>query len=310
MTYSLTKVREMAQDAMIAQVRRFNRAVTQRVGALSDQYLARARPLGASRVIWEIGSEGCEVRSLRSRLGLDSGQLSRLLRGLEADGLVRLSQSELDGRIRVARLTPAGLAERALLDERSDDLAWSMLASLHDDDRAELVAAMRDVERLLTRSIVAIRVVDPAGADARRCLRAYFAELNRRSDAPFDPSKGTSAEPHELRAPVGAFLVAYLRGEPVGCGAVKHQADGPSDIKRMWVAESARGLGIGRRLLEELEALARERGAPAARLDTNKALIEAITMYRSAGYREVPAFNHEPFAHLWFEKRLSRIAID
>ncbi len=294
----------MSDDARIAQVRRFNRTVTERVGALSDRYLARDRTLGSSRVIWEIGTEGCEVRSLRSRLALDSGQLSRVLRGLEADGMVRLSPSALDGRIRMAQLTPKGLAERTLLDERSDELAASMLASLDEHKRAELVRAMRTVERLLTSSMVEICVADPASADARRCLRAYFAELNRRSALPFDPSKGTSAEPHELRAPVGAFLIAYLHGEPVGCGAVKHHPDGPSDIKRMWVAESARGLGLGRRLLRELEALAREHGAAATRLDTNRTLTEAIAMYRSAGYGQVPAFNDEPFAHLWFEKAL------
>src|SRR5213592_2755395 len=99
----------------VEQVRRFNRTVTQRVGALSDRYLARDRPLGASRVLWEIGTEGCEVRALRSRLGLDSGHASRLLRLLEADGLVRVEPSPADRRIRVARLTPAGLSERALL---------------------------------------------------------------------------------------------------------------------------------------------------------------------------------------------------
>jgi ribosomal protein S18 acetylase RimI-like enzyme len=72
----------------------------------------------------------------------------------------------------------------------------------------------------------------------------------------------------------------------------------------MWVAESARGLGIGRRLLTELEARAMLSGACTARLETNRALVEAIAMYRSAGYIEVPAFNDEPFAHHWFEKCL------
>lgn len=296
----------MPADADIAQVRRFNRTVTQRVGALSDRYLARDRTLGASRVLWEVGTEGCEVRSLRSRLGLDSGQTSRLLRVLEANGLVEVIPSTEDGRIRLARLTEAGVAERVLLDDRSDELARSMLEPLDGRRRGELVAAMRTVERLITASIVDVRVVDPAGADARRCLRAYIAELNRRAESPFDPARGTSAEPHELRAPAGAFLIAYLGDEPIGCGAVKHHPGGPSEIKRMWVAESARGLGIGRRLLEELEDLARERRAPATRLDTNKALVEAIAMYRSAGYGEIPAFNDEPFAHHWFEKKLDR----
>ncbi len=293
----------MPSTATIAQVRRFNRSVTQRVGALSDRYLAGDHTLGASRLLWEIGTEGCEVRSLRARLALDSGQTSRLLRVLEADGLVELTPSAGDARIRFARLTPTGMAERARLDERSDELAASILGPLDGGQQNELVAAMRTVERLITTSMVDIRVVDPAGADARRCLRAYFAELNRRSEVPFDPTKGPSAEPHELRAPAGAFLIAYLGEDAIGCGAVKHHPGQPAEIKRMWVAESARGLGIGRRLLGELEGLVREEGAPAARIETNKALVEAIALYRSSGYEEVPAFNDEPFADHWFEKR-------
>jgi GNAT superfamily N-acetyltransferase len=163
---------------------------------------------------------------------------------------------------------------------------------------------MGDVERLLTAALVEIRPVDPAHPDARRCLERYFAELERRSGTPFDPATGATAEPHEIRPPAGLLLVAYLREEPVGCGAVKHLAGGPSDIKRMWVAESARGLGLGRRLLGELEAEVARSGAPAARLETNRALTEAISLYRSAGYVEVPAFNDEPFADHWFQKRL------
>jgi DNA-binding MarR family transcriptional regulator len=295
----------MSQDTSIDQVRRFNRVVTQRVGALSDEYLSRSRTLGASRVLWEIGVEGCEVRSLRSRLGLDSGQASRLLRALESDGLIEVAPSAMDGRVRVARLTEAGIGERTVLDERSDGLARSILDPLDGPRRARLVEAMRTVERLITASAVDLRIVDPSGADARACLRAYFAELNRRSEIPFDPAKGTSAEPHELRAPAGVFVIAYLRDdEPIGCGAVKHHPDCPSEIKRMWVAESARGLGIGRRLLGELERLASAAGAAAVRLDTNKSLVEAISMYRSAGYWAIPRFNDEPFAHHWFEKRL------
>jgi DNA-binding MarR family transcriptional regulator len=294
----------MSHDTSIAQVRRFNRVITQRVGALNDQYLSRSRTLGASRVLWEIGVEGCEVRSLRSRLGLDSGQASRLLRALESDGLIEVAPSAMDGRVRFARLTRAGIGERAVLDERSDELARSILDPLDQPRRDRLVEAMRTIERLITASAVDLRVVDPSGAEARACLRAYFAELNRRSEIPFDPAKGTSAEPHELRAPAGAFVIAYLREEPIGCGAVKHHPDRPSEIKRMWVAESARGLGIGRRLLGELERLAGAAGAAVVRLDTNKSLVEAISMYRSAGYRAIPRFNEEPFAHHWFEKRL------
>jgi DNA-binding MarR family transcriptional regulator/GNAT superfamily N-acetyltransferase len=295
-------------QAEVEEVRRFNRTVTQRAGALDDRFLARSRPMGEARVLWEIGTEGCEVRSLRARLGLDSGHASRLLRALEADDLVCVEASRSDRRVRVARLTPAGLSERSLLDERSSDLAASILAPLDRGQRDELVGAMRTVRRLVTAAAIEIRPADPAGPDARRCLRAYFAELDRRSESGFDPYAGISADPEELVPPRGRFLVAYLRDEPVGCGAVKHHPNAPSELKRMWVAESARGVGTGRRLLAELEAIALDSGAPATRLETNRSLVEAIAMYRSAGYVEVPAFNDEPFAHHWFEKRLSRSA--
>jgi DNA-binding MarR family transcriptional regulator/GNAT superfamily N-acetyltransferase len=293
--------------AAVARVRRFNRTVTERVGALSDRFLARDRPLGASRLLWEIGPEGREVRALRARLGLDSGYTSRLLRALESDGLVRVESDPTDRRVRVARLTTRGLAERRLLDRRSDDLAASMLEPLDARQRDELLKAMTTVDRLLTGSAVELRVVDPAGADARRCVRAYFAELDRRSDSGLDSSAAIPVDDDEVRPPAGAFLVAYLRGEPVGCGAVKHRPDRPAEIKRMWVDPTVRGRGVARRLLSELEARAAASGAPAVRLDTNRALVEAISMYRSTGYVEVPPFNDERFAHHWFEKRLGPV---
>src|SRR4051794_33772694 len=125
--------------AAIMQVRRFNRAVTQRVGALDDRYLARDRPLGASRILWEIGEDGADVRTLRARLGLDSGYLSRLLRGLERDGLVDIAEADGDRRVRSVRLTEAGRAERAVLDRGSDELADSLLAPLDASQRERLV---------------------------------------------------------------------------------------------------------------------------------------------------------------------------
>src|ERR1700761_1381825 len=145
-------------DPQVEQVRRFNRAVTQRVGALSDHYLARSRPLSASRGLWELGAEGAEVRALRARLGMDSGQLSRVLRTLEADALIEVVPSPADARIRVARLTAAGTAERRVLDERSDELARSILTPLDPAQREQLVTAMRSVERLITASLVQIRI--------------------------------------------------------------------------------------------------------------------------------------------------------
>lgn len=291
-------------DVALSQVRSFNRLVTQRVGALEDHYLARDRPLGEARLLWEIGVEGCDVRRLRSRLGLDSGYLSRLLRSLEAAQLVSVDPNEDDRRVRTVRLTHAGVAERDLLERRSDELARSLLEPLSVLRRQRLVAAMAEVERLLTAALVEVDVVDPAHRDAQLCVREYFDELGRRFDSGFDPALSIGAELDDLRPPVGAFLLATLRAEPVGCGALKFHGDEPAELKRMWVAESARGLGIGRRLLTELESCAAAHGASVIRLETNKTLTEAIGLYRSAGYREVDAFNDEPYAHHWFEKRL------
>ena len=276
----------------------------QRMAQLDDRGLARHRPLAEARLLYEIGPDGCEVRTLRTRLGLDSDRASHLLSALKADGMVELVAGRLDRRVRTVRLTPAGLAERKAIDEASDALVESFLRRLNARQQKRLVDAMADVERLLTAAMVDMRPVDPLHPDARHCVRAYVAELNRRSDSGYDPSKGVSAEPHELRPPAGVFLVASLHREPVACGAVKHHADAASEIKRMWVAESVRGLGLGRRLLARLETEAIRSGATAARLETNGALTEAIGLYRAAGYREVPAFNDEPFAHHWFEKTL------
>jgi len=288
----------------VASVRSFNRAVTARVGALQDEYLARGRPLGASRVLWEIGEGTTDVRSLRALLDLDSGYLSRLLRSLEREGLVVVGADRSDKRARSARLTGRGRAEHALLDRRSDELAQSFLDPLSESQRERLVDAMGVVERLLTAGLIDVAVEDPRTDDARFCLRSYYAELDDRFDTGFDPDRAISTTAAELTEPAGLLLVARLRGDPIGCGALKLQGDVPFYIKRMWVAPATRGLGVGRRLLAELEDHARRRGAEVVSLETNKMLLEAASLYRSAGYVEVEPFNEEPYAHHWFQKRL------
>jgi GNAT superfamily N-acetyltransferase len=163
---------------------------------------------------------------------------------------------------------------------------------------------MAEVERLLVASTVQVTVSDPRHPDARACLQAYFGELSQRFDGGFDPARSISADDAELTPPAGLLLVATLHGEPIGCGALKFHGDAPAEIKRMWVAPTARGLGLGRRLLTELEAHAAAHGVRTLRLETNRALAEAIGLYRASGYREVAAFNDEPYAHHWFEKTL------
>lgn len=150
---------------------------------------------------------------------------------------------------------------------------------------------------------VDVAIEDPEHPDARECVAAYFAELAERDDR-FDPAISLSATDAELRPPAGLLLIARAQTQPVGCVAIKFHGQQPAEVKRMWVSPSARGLGVGRRLLDEVEQHARARSVHTLRLETNRMLVEAIGLYRSAGYREVPAFNDEPFAHHWFEKHL------
>jgi GNAT superfamily N-acetyltransferase len=157
---------------------------------------------------------------------------------------------------------------------------------------------------MVSAETVEVAAIDPAHPDAQHCLRAYFAELDRRFETGFDPALSIRADDDDMRPPAGLLLMAALRGEPIGCAVLTFHGDDPATIKRMWVAESARGLGIGRRLLGELEARACDHGAVAVRLETNQTLVEAISLYRAAGYVEVAPFNDETYAHHWFEKRL------
>jgi len=289
---------------MIDQVRRFNRTVTQRVGALDDTFLSRDRPLGQARLLWEIGTGGSDLRGLRSRLDLDSGYLSRLLRSLEGEGMVVVEPSHADARVRTARLTSLGLAERAELDRRADDAAAAILQPLGLRQRARLVTAMAEVERLLLASAVQVAVCDPRHPNARRAVRAYVAELSDRFEDGWDPALSISAADEELTPPAGLFLVATLYADVVGCGALKFHHGAPAEVKRVWVSPAVRGLGLGRRLLAELEAHAAARRVRTLRLETNRALGEAVSLYRTAGYREVAPFNDEPYADHWFEKIL------
>src|SRR6187397_2135399 len=137
-------------------IRRFSRTVTQRVGALDDGFLGRGRPLGAARILWEIGPAGAGVGELRERLGLDSGYLSRMLRSLETEGLVTVAPDPEDRRRRRAILTRKGEREHAELDVRSDARARDLLTGLTERQQERLVGAMEEVERLLSASLVEI----------------------------------------------------------------------------------------------------------------------------------------------------------
>jgi ribosomal protein S18 acetylase RimI-like enzyme len=190
------------------------------------------------------------------------------------------------------------------MNRRADHLAAALLEPLTPAQRARLVEAMAEVHRLLQLAGLQIERVEPSSPAARWCVGQYFGELNRRFESGFDPGASLPADDRDVMPPRGAFLVASVDGEPVASGAVKSIAPGVASLKRMWVADAVRGLGIGRRMLEALETQARELGLTTVRLETNRMLREAVRLYRSAGYREVAAFNSDPYAHHWFEKSL------
>jgi DNA-binding MarR family transcriptional regulator len=298
-------VREISPDA-VALIRRFNRTVTERIGALEESFLGRDRPLGASRLLWEIGNEGADLHELRDRLGLDSGYVSRLIRRLENEGLIVVEAYPDDRRRRRLRWTAAGRAEVRELDRLSDLAATALLEGVPVSHHERLLAAIDEVERSLRATLVDIAVEDPCHPDVVHCFARYANELDARFAGGFDAGKSITANPEELTPPAGYCVVARLRGLPIGCGALKlHAAEAPAELKRMWVDPSSRGLGVGRRLLETLEALASESGVRVLHLETNSALREAIELYRRAGFVEVAPFNDEPYAHHWFEKTLS-----
>lgn len=286
-------------------VRRFHRTVAEELGIVSDMFLGRSRPPGESRLLWEIGQDGAELRALRTRLGLDSGYLARAFQSLERQGLVQVKTSHTDRRVRRVALTRRGRTERALLDRRSDELAERTLGSLTEKQRTALVSAMTDVERLLRASMVSFADESPRSSDARWCIEQYFQELDARFEGGFNPELSISADARDLTPPAGLLIIARLQGKPVGCGALKFHGKAPAELKRMWLAESVRGLGVGARMLAELERRARKAGARVLQLETNRALTEAIALYRRSGYIEVSRFNDEPYAHHWFEKRLA-----
>jgi len=286
----------------VARVRRFNRAVTSAVGALDNSFLGRGRPLGAARVLNAIGHGRSDVGEIRDYLGLDSGLMSRLLRSLEDEGLIETDAHEDDARRRVASLTRTGKREFAAYEAMSNTQAESFLA--RNSQREALLAAMDLIASALTRDRIALTEMDPQSDEARYCLREYYAELGRRFKQGFDVSLSRDPDAKDMRRPRGSFIVAMSDTLPIGCVGLKCTDRGYAEIKRLWVSPSARGLGLGKRLMDAAEDSARSLGIALLRLDTNSALPEAGQLYRTTGWREIPRFNDDPYPDLFFEKQI------
>lgn len=284
-----------------AVLRRFNRTYTQRIGVLEESFLGTGRPLAVSRLLFEIGAtDGVTVRELRERLDLDSGQLSRMLRRLEAEGLVETSPDPADQRRRVARLTTAGEMARRELDERSEDLAARIVAPLTDRQRERLTEALATADLLVRAATVHLREVAADDPGARVALGRYLAEIDERFPTGYVPGGPVASEPGST------YVLATSDGEPVAYGGIRPAlGDDTIEIKRMWVHPDWRGAGLGSRMLRHLESLAIARGATRVVLDTNAVLAEAIAMYERAGYARVDRYpGSDPRATHFFSKVL------
>jgi N-acetylglutamate synthase and related acetyltransferases len=286
----------------IARIRRFNRAVTTETGALDQSFLGRGRPLGAARVLNAIGPSGRAVSDIRDFLDLDTGLLSRLLRGLEDEGLIGVVEDRKDKRRRFAVLTQEGHREYEAYEKLSNTRAQTLL-DRHPHPE-QLLAAMDLIASALGRDRIEIVATDPESATAFHCLESYYAELAARFSMGFDPAKAARLDSADMRPPRGQFLVALSDGLPSGCVGLKGTDKGFAEIKRLWVAPSARGLGLAKRLMSEVETRARDMGITTLRLDTNSALPEAAGLYRRTGWTEIERFNDDPYPDLFFEKRV------
>ncbi|HKO36882.1 MAG TPA: GNAT family N-acetyltransferase [Solirubrobacterales bacterium] len=147
-------------------------------------------------------------------------------------------------------------------------------------------------------------------------VQPLYADFIREADGPlvYDregagidlEAEVAAGPPKNLAAPNGVLLLARADGEPAGLGGIRHLDAEVAEVKSMYVAPAHRGTGLGRRILARLDEIALEHGCRAVRLDTSDYLTRAVALYRSSGYREVPAYNENAKADLWFERTLRR----
>ena len=288
------------KDQDIQRIRRFNRAATTAMGVLDSSFLGRGRPLGVARVIHAIGHYGSDLATIRSHLDLDKAVLSRMLKGLEKEGLITLRADTQDARKRHAELTAKGQAEFASYDALSDQHAAALLEGLPKTEH--LLAAMDLIATAFGRDRIEITRMDPRAPESLHCLQAYYDELAARFERGFDVSLSRDPEAANMMPPLGAFFVAMSDGMPIGCGGLKGDGSEVAEVKRLRIRPSARGTGLAQRFMAEIEAAARALNIRVLRLDTNSALPEAAKLYRKLGWSEIERFNDDPYPDLFFEK--------
>ncbi|WP_343073900.1 helix-turn-helix domain-containing GNAT family N-acetyltransferase [Phytoactinopolyspora mesophila] len=258
--------------------------------------------MGESANHGETADGGCRVAVLRSRLGLDSGYLSRLLRSLEEQALITVKPDQRDGRARVVRLTNLGVDQLDELNRRATEAADELLTQLGDVERQQLISTMGRLHGLLRLAAVTVAPADPASEIARHCLTQYAHELRQRFPEGYDDDDLLG--PDALTPPHGILLCATEEEQPIGCGAVHMLRSDAGEIRHMWVHPSARRIGVGRRLITALEEQAYGLGARTLCLGTHDVLREAISMYQAPGYAPTHPYAKVAHTHQWYAKTL------
>ncbi|MGJ5813887.1 GNAT family N-acetyltransferase [Paludibaculum fermentans] len=288
----------------VAVVRDFNRFYTARLGLLRKRHLDGVFSLTEARILYEVGTTpNTTAATLRGRLGLDAGYISRLLALLTKRKLIRQTASRLDGRERLLTLAAAGEAAVARLDEQSSLQIQELLSDLSPEDREVLVQSLSKVRTILSREGgEAVKVVrlSESNDDALRLLHEYYEAVGvvQRDDH-------ESIEKMIHGSSSGLWL-AYLNEEAVGCVALKRLPSVPCAVecKRLYVRPSARGRHIADKLLDALEEFARSHGKRWIYLDSYDDLKVAIALYRKRGYLHCERYNDNPQATVFLRKFL------
>lgn len=297
----------------VQSVRRFNRFYTQTIGVLNEGHLDSPFSLTEVRVLYEITHREAPTASEIGRdLGLDAGYMSRMVRGFERKGLVVRTRSETDGRRSHLSLTKKGRDLFARLDARACDEIATVLGTLAPGDQERITAAMQTVERLLggrgERGETTYVIRDPRPGD--------MGWVVHRHGALYAQEKGWDERFEGLVAEVVARFVAGFDpkrercwiaerdGEIVGSVFLARKSKTVGQLRLLLVEPSARGLGIGARLVDKVARFARQAGYRKIVLWTNRGLDSARKIYESAGYRMVleephDKFGEGEFAQVW-----------
>jgi DNA-binding MarR family transcriptional regulator/predicted N-acetyltransferase YhbS len=299
-----------------AAVRRFNRFYTRRIGVLQEGLAETRFSLAESRLLWEFAHrDRTTAAELARDLGLDPGYLSRLLRGLKEGKLIKSVRSEDDARHLHLSLSVAGKRAFAPLDRHSEEGVAALLAPLGEADRTKLLAAMRTIEQLLDSERAAAPpppwllrsphngdigwVVGRHGALYAReygwdwRFEALVARIAADFVDRFDPAREACWIAEQGGSNVGCVFLVQARDE----SAKQAMVDGTAQLRMLLVEPTARGLGIGARLVDECERFARARGYRRIVLWTNSVLTAARAIYQRAGYLLTRSEPHESFGH-------------